>query len=96
MCTQSTKESSEKKTEHLPVAGSSQSLMKSFATNESVMKADILWSLKSAMAHFSFTSSADIEKPFQKMFPDSNIAKKFAHGKWKMNYLVCFRIDPYL
>ena len=32
---------------------------------------------------------------FQNMFPDSAIAKAFACGKTKMNYLICFGIGPY-
>ena len=29
------------------------------------------------------------------MFADSAIAKKFACGETKMNYLICFAIGPY-
>ena len=29
------------------------------------------------------------------MFPDSDIAKKFACSKTKMNYLICFGLSPY-
>ena len=72
-----------------------QSSMKAFTTNEIVMKAEILWSIKSVKAHFSFNASADIGDLFKKMFPDSEIASKFACGKTKMNYLLCFGIAPF-
>ena len=63
-----------------------QSSMKAFTTNEIVMKAESLWSVKSLMAHFSFSASADRGDLFKKMFPDSEIVAKFACGKTKMNY----------
>ena len=69
-----------------------QSSMKTFTSNEIVMKAEIMWSIKSVMAHFSFSASADIGDLFKKMFPDSEIASKFACGKTKMNCLLCFGI----
>ena len=69
--------------------------MKAFTTNESVMKAEILWSSKSVMAHFSFSASAGIGDLFKRMFPDSQIASEFAYGKTKMNYLLCFGIIPF-
>ena len=72
-----------------------QSNMKAFTTNEIVMKAEILWSIKCVMAHFSFSASADIRDLFKKMFPDSEIAAKFACGKTKMNCLLCFGITPF-
>ena len=55
--------------------------MKAFTTNEVVMKAEILWSIKSVMAHFTFSASADIGDLFKKMIPDSEIASKFAWGE---------------
>ena len=58
-----------------------QSSMKTFTTNEIVMKAEILWSVKSVMAHFSFNASADIGDLFKKMFPDIVIASSLLVGK---------------
>ena len=72
-----------------------QSSMKAFTTNEIVMKAKILWSIKSVIANFSFIASTDIGDLFKKTFPDSEIASKFACGKTKMNYLLCFGIVPF-
>ena len=71
------------------------SSLKAFTTNEIVMKAKILWSIKSVMDHFSFNASAEIGDLFKKMFPDSEIASKFACGKTKMNYLLCFGIAAF-
>ena len=48
------------------------------------------------MSHFSFRASSDIRGLFQNMFPDTAIAKSFACGKTKINYLMCFGIAPYL
>ena len=47
------------------------------------------------MSHFSFRVSSDIKGLFQNMFPDCVIAKNFACGKTKINYLICFGIVPY-
>ena len=66
------------------VAGQ-QSSIKAFTTNEIVMKAEIPWSIKSVMGHFSFNASADIGDLLKKMFPDIDIAPKFACGETKMN-----------
>ena len=74
LCVPNAPKEIQKKT-HLPAPGSSQSLIKSFATNESVMKADILWLLKSVKAHFSFNTNVDVRKLIQKIFQDSVITK---------------------
>ena len=55
-----------------------QSSMKAFTTNEIVMKAEILWSIKSVIAYFSFSASADIGDLFKEIFPDSEIVSMFA------------------
>ena len=69
--------------------------MKAFTTYEIVKKAEILQSIKSVMAHFSFSASDDIGDLFKKMFPDSEIASKFACGETKTNYLLCFGVAPF-
>ena len=50
------------------VPGQQQFSMKTFTTNESVMKAEIMWSVKSVMAHFSFSASTGIGDLFKKVF----------------------------
>ena len=77
------------------VQGPSQQLLKAYVTGESVMKAEVLWVMKSVQSHFSFRASAEVGGLFQNMFPDSAIAKKFACSKTKVNYLICFGIAPY-
>ena len=69
--------------------------MKAFTTNEIVVKAEILWSIKSMTAHFPFNASADKGDLFKKMFSDSEVASKFVCGKVKVNYLLCFGITPF-
>ena len=54
-------------------------------SGEGVVKAEILWAIKSVMSHFSFRASGDIRGLFQNMFPDSAIAMDFACGKTKIN-----------
>ena len=63
-----------------------------YVTGESVVKAEILWAIKSVMSHFSFRVSSDIRGLFQNMFPDTAIAKNFASGKTKINYLICLAL----
>ena len=69
--------------------------MKMYVTGECVVKAEILWAIKSVMSHYSFRASSDIRGLFQNMFNDSAIAKNFACGKTEINYLICFGIAPY-
>ena len=69
--------------------------MKIYVTGESIVKAEILWAIKSVIFHFSFRVSSDIRGLFQNMFPDSATAKNFACCKTKINYLICFGIAPY-
>lgn len=75
--------------------GTSQQLLQTYLKGESVLKAEVLWAMKSVLSHFSFRASADIGGVFQNMFPDSAIAKKFTYGKTKMNYLIFVGIGPY-
>ncbi|XP_034095204.1 uncharacterized protein LOC117561737 [Gymnodraco acuticeps] len=47
------------------------------------------------MKHQSINSNEGISDLFQAMFPDSEIAKKFACGKDKTGYIVRFGLAPY-
>ena len=58
-------------------------------------KAEILWTLKSVMSHFSLNSAQDIMEIFKPMFPDSNIAQGMSCGETKLSYLITFGIAPY-
>ena len=58
-------------------------------------KAEILWALKSAMSHFSYSSACDIVDVFKAMFQDSNIAQGMSCGPTKLSYLITFGIASY-
>ena len=66
-----------------------------YATSREVKIAEIIWAMKSVMAHFSYNASADIGDVFRAMFPDSGIARNFKCASTKVAYLVCFGIAPY-
>ena len=57
-----------------------------------VIRAEVLWTLKVIMCHYSFNSCNDISAT---MFPDSGIAKSFTCGATKCAYLTCFGLAPY-
>ena len=58
-----------------------QSSMKAFTTKEIVMKAEILWSIKSVMVHFSFNASADIGDLFNRCFQTVRLLQNLLVGK---------------
>ncbi|KAI4791419.1 hypothetical protein KUCAC02_034015 [Chaenocephalus aceratus] len=59
------------------------------------LRAEVLWCLNTVMKHQSINSKEGISDLFQAMFPDSEIAKKFACGKDKTGYTVRFGLAPY-
>ena len=69
--------------------------MEEFVTREEVLKSEIVWLLHSVEKHQSYKSNIGIEKVFQKMFPDSYIAKDFQCGENKSAYTCCFEMAPY-
>ena len=58
-----------------------------------VIQAEVLWTLKVVMCHYSFHSCNDISATFRAMFPDSGIAKTCEATKCA--YLTCFGLAPY-
>ena len=80
---------------HQEKSSTSQQLLKTYVTGKSVIKAEILRSVKSVLSHFSFPVSSHMGGLSQNMFPDSAIAKTFTCGKRKINYLMYFGIGPY-
>ena len=62
--------------------------------DNSRLKAEILWALKSTAAHFSFKSSEGTSDLFKAMFPDSDIACRFKCGETRCRYLVTFGLAP--
>lgn len=72
-----------------------QNNLASFMSKDSVLEAEIVWAVKTVMDHYSCSSSSNTEKLFQRMFPDSEIAKKLSCGKTKCAYLVKYGLAPY-
>ena len=60
-----------------------------------VIRAEVLWTLKVVMCHYSFNNCNYILATFRAMFPDSGIAKTFTCGATKCAYLTCFGLAPY-
>jgi hypothetical protein len=65
------------------------------ATKNDVLSAELLWALKMSTAHYSHKSSESSDLLFQKMFPDSAIAKSFKCGETKSSYLINHGAAPY-
>lgn len=72
-----------------------QGTLNSVITRNEVLTSEVLWALKVANAHFSYKSCEDLSQLFQAIFPDSQIAKKFACGERKCAYLCTFGLAPY-
>ena len=53
-----------------------------------VTKAEIMWTLKSVVAHIPYRTCLDLPKLFQAMFPASDIASGFTLSKTKCAYVV--------
>ena len=68
----------------------SSSQISSHFSKEDVLSAEVLWAIKTLIAHYSST-----DKLFAKMFADSQIAKQFQCGKTKCSYLINFGLAPY-
>lgn len=72
-----------------------QGTLSNVVTRNEVLTSDVLWALKVANAHFSYKSCEDISQLVLVMFPDSQIATKFACGERKYAYLCTFGLAPY-
>ncbi|CAN7985972.1 unnamed protein product [Ixodes hexagonus] len=64
-------------------------------THELVTNAEVLWTLKVVTSHFSYRSSAQAGELFQRMFPDSEVAKAFSCGEKKCAYVTCHGLRPF-
>ena len=60
-----------------------------------VLNAEVLWTIKAVMSHYSMNSSLNTGKLFKMMFPDSQIAQKFSCGKTKCSYLITHGLASY-
>ena len=69
--------------------------LSAFVTNDNVLKAEILWTLKVVTSHFSFNSSLKVPWLFQSMFPDSLIAAKMTMSERKCAYFATFGLGPH-
>ena len=61
-----------------------------FVSRNDVVKAELLWTLKTISSHCSYSSNENIEKIFRVMFSDSQIAAKFTYGSRKTSYICVF------
>ena len=61
---------------------------------DQIMKAETLWALKTASENFSFRVSDGVPELFQKMFPDSTIAKHMTMSRTKVRYTISHGLDP--
>ncbi|XP_045207486.1 uncharacterized protein LOC123559592 [Mercenaria mercenaria] len=64
-------------------------------TKNSVLRAEILWTLKLLTTHQSYKSSENSDKLFRTMFPDSTIASQFKCGERKAAYLTVFGLGEH-
>lgn len=71
------------------------STLSKFFSSQAVLEAEIRWVIKMVRSHYSFNSSSDVSVIFSQMFPDSEIAKRFACGATKSAYLLSFGLCPY-
>ena len=69
--------------------------MDSFVTKSDTLSSEITWCLHVVTSHSSFRSSDGTGGLFQRMFPDSVIAKEFTCGKDKCARLAVFGIAPH-
>ena len=58
----------------IPAHGS----MMDFVRKNDVLRAEVLWTLHTVSAHYSYKSNENVKQVFQAMFPDSVIASKFS------------------
>ncbi len=63
---------------------------------EDVMKAEILWCVRTIATHSSYKSNENCGDMFRSMIPDSLIAKQYQCGERKSAYVTSFGIAPYL
>ena len=60
-----------------------------------MLDAGVSWALKVANSHYSYKSCVDTSLVFPTMFPDSQIAWRFACGEIICAYLSTFGLAPY-
>lgn len=76
-------------------AQSAPTCIASYVSKTETQTAEVLWALKMVSSNYSFHSQDECCTIFQRMFPDSDIAKSMTFGETKAMYLTCFGIAPY-
>ena len=64
--------------------------------DDSIINAEILWTLKCVVGHSSFRSCAQINSRSSAMFKDSQIAAKMKFGIKKCSYFIKYGLAPYI
>lgn len=64
--------------------------IKTFLEKFDVLKAEIIWTLRTVIFHQSFKSNEKIGETFKMMFPDSTIANNFTCADKKTAYIAVF------
>ena len=72
-----------------------QTLIAPLMENQSTKQAEVIWTLDVVVPKYSFRSSDNKTESFSAMFPDNQIAQKFACGQTKCKYPVCYALAPY-
>ena len=68
--------------------------LQSFIGSSNTLHSEILWALKVAHSHYSFSSSDETGDLFRVMFPDSQVAARFKCGETRCRYLTTFGLAP--
>lgn len=68
----------------------------SFASNEDITKAEVLWCLHSVENHFSYNSSKSLCSILRAMDPKSEILQKISLSPAKLSYIISFGLAPYV
>ena len=76
-------------------SGTADKSMHSYLIDDDVTKAEIYYVLNLVKNHCSYNSAQYSNDLFAKMFPDSEIAKKFTCSPTKCSYFACFGLGPY-
>ena len=80
---------------NLPGTSNSSNALNQWVSQESVLKAEILWNLHCTVNHLSYRSNIHTSAIFATIFSDSEIAQKYSCSKDKSSYLTTFGIAPF-
>ena len=60
------------------------------------IRAEVLWTLHFVDRHYSYKSQEENNQLFERMFPDSDIAKNYSCTETKTRYSTTFGLAPYM